>query len=157
QYGPAADTRLKEGLEKNDPHIYAEVALRYLHTKAGAEATNLLGTYYLDRGSYLMAALSFERLLTRPDADKLPLRILYKAALAFRRAGDTENSEKLWKRIAEKAGRGEVIVGRQKVTVAQLRQEFERAADLLARLGQHDWPVFRGNPARNAQGVGSTA
>src|SRR5262249_34828217 len=116
QYGPAADNLLKEALDKNDPSLLAKVAVIYFHTKAGAEATALLGTYHLDRGSYLMAALSFERLLSRPDADKLPLRILYKAALAFRRAGDTENSEKLWKRIAEKAGRGEVIVGRQKVT-----------------------------------------
>jgi outer membrane protein assembly factor BamB len=156
-YGPAADSRLKEALEKNDPSILADVAVRFLHTKAGAEASNLLGTYHLDRGSYLMAALSFERLLTRPDADKLPFKVLFKAALAFRRAGDTENAEKLWKKLADKAGRGELVVGRQKVTLDQLRREFERADKLLAQLGQNDWPVFRGNPARNAQGVGSTS
>jgi outer membrane protein assembly factor BamB len=157
QYGQVAESKLREALDKNDPALLAEVALRYLHTKAGAEATNLLGTYHLDRGSYLMAALSFERLLSRPDADKLPVKVLFKAALACRRAGDAERAEKVWKQMADKAGRGELTLARQKVTLEQLRREFERAAALVGQAGQSDWWVFRGNAARNAQGVGSTA
>src|SRR5262249_21389370 len=102
QYGQAAENRVREAIDKYDPAILAEVALRYLHTKAGADATTLLGTYHLDRGSYLMAALSFERLLGRPDAAKLPAKVLFKAALAFRRAGDSANAEKVWKLMTDK-------------------------------------------------------
>ncbi len=156
-YGPAAANALKGALDANDPAMLAEVALKYLHTKAGADATNLLGTYHLDRGSYLMAALSFERLLSRPDADKLPVKVLFKAALAFRRAGDSANAEKVWKQMTDRAGRGELVFGSRKVSLDQLRTEFERAAALVAQAGQNDWWVFRGNPARNAQGVGGTA
>ncbi|HEY1376304.1 MAG TPA: PQQ-binding-like beta-propeller repeat protein, partial [Gemmataceae bacterium] len=156
-YGQAASDALKAALDANDPGLLAEVALRYLHTKAGADATNLLGTYHLDRGSYLMAALSFERLLSRPDADKLPVKVLFKAALAFRRAGDTANAEKVWKQMADRAGRGELVFGNRKVTLNQARAEFEKAAALVAQVGQNDWWTFRGNPARNAQGVGGIA
>src|SRR5262245_49509399 len=117
QYGPAADARLKEALEKNDATILAEVALKYLHTKAGADATNLLGTYHLDRGSYLMSALCFERLMSRPDGDKLPFKVLFKAALAYRRAGDTDTAEKLWKKMVDKTARTELVLGKTRVTV----------------------------------------
>src|SRR5438132_1995182 len=44
RYGPGAEARLKEAIEKSDPTILADVALKYLHTKAGLEAANLLGT-----------------------------------------------------------------------------------------------------------------
>jgi outer membrane protein assembly factor BamB len=157
KYGQVAANHLKEALEANDPAMLAEVALRYLNTKAGADATNLLGTYHLDRGAYLMAALSYERLLGRPDADKLSAKILFKAALAYRRAGDTANAEKVWKMMADKAGRGELVFGSRKVTVEQVRTEFETAVVQLAQAGQTDWWLFHGNPARNAQGVGGTA
>lgn len=156
-YGQGAADALRNALDANDPTMLAEVALRYLHTKAGADATNLLGTYHLDRGSYLMAALSFERLLSRPDADKLSTKVLFKAALAFRRAGDQSNADKVWKKMADKAGRGELVFGGKKVSVDQLRVEFERAAVQLNQAGLSDWLVFRGNAARNAQGVGGTA
>src|SRR3954471_385527 len=145
-YGQAAADHLKAALDAHDTALLAEVALRYLHTKAGADAANLLGTYHLDRGSYLMAALSFERLLSRPDADKLPVKVLFKAALAFRRAGDAANAEKVWKKMADKAGRGELVFGGRKVSLEQVRAEFERAATLVAHAGQSDWWYFRGNP-----------
>jgi outer membrane protein assembly factor BamB len=157
RYGPAAEARLKEALEKNDPAILADVALKHLHTKAGLEAANLLGTYHLDRGNYLMAALCFERLLARPDADKISFKVLFKAALAYRRAGDTDNAEKLWKKMADRAARSELVLGKTKVTVEQLRAEYDRAAGLLSQAGLHDWPMFRGNAARSAQGIGGTA
>jgi outer membrane protein assembly factor BamB len=156
KYGQMAADHLKAALDGNDPALLAEVAVRFLHTKAGADATNLLGTYYLDRGEYLMANLSFERLLGRPDADKLPTKVLFKAALAARRAGDASAAEKWWKKMADRAGRGDLAFGGRKVTVEQVRTEFEKAVQ-LGQTGQTDWLMFRGNPARNAQGVGGAA
>jgi outer membrane protein assembly factor BamB len=156
-YGQAAKGRLQEALDKGDPQILAEVAQRYQHTKAGAEATHLLGTYYLDRGAYPMAALCFERLLAAPDADKLPVKILFRAALAFRRAGDAARAEETWKKLADKAARTDLVLGKQRVTLDQLRREYERDAGAPQLAALYDWPVFRGNASRTAQGVGSTA
>jgi len=49
----------------------------------------LLGTYLLDRGQPVMAALCFERLLAKPANEGKPAPLmLLKAAVAFRRTGD---------------------------------------------------------------------
>lgn len=156
-YGQTAGERLKEALEKSDPAVLAEVASRYRHTTAGGEATALLATYHLDRGNYLMAALCFEKILGRPDADKLSAKTLFKAALAFRRAGDSETAEKTWKRVAEKAGRGEFLLGGQKATVDRLRAEFERPINGAAQQMPREAYVFRANATRSATGVGGAA
>jgi outer membrane protein assembly factor BamB len=156
KYGQVAADHLKAALEANDPGRLAEVALRYLHTKAGADATNLLGTYYLDRGEYLMANLSFERLLGRADSDKLPAKVLFKAALAARRAGDAATAEKWWKKMTDRAGRGELVLAGKNVSVDRLRTEFEKAV-VTGHPGETEWRLFHGNSARNAQGVGGIA
>jgi outer membrane protein assembly factor BamB len=156
-YGQTAQGRLQEALNKGDPQILAEVAQRFQHTKAGTEATHLLGTYYLDRGAYPMAALCFERLLAQPDADKLSFKILFRAAIAFRRAGEAGQAERTWKKLADKAARTDMVLGKQRVTLDQLRREYERDAGAPQLAALYDWPVFRGNASRTAQGVGSTA
>ena len=67
-----------------------DVARRFYYTAAGIEATDLLGTYYLDRGRPHDAALCFKRLLerTKDTPEALAPFTLFKAALAFRRVGD---------------------------------------------------------------------
>jgi outer membrane protein assembly factor BamB/tetratricopeptide (TPR) repeat protein len=157
QFGAPAKARLAEAKTKGDPQILAEVAQRYLHTEAGAEATNLLGTYYVDRGRYLMAALCFERLLSRPGADRLPARTLFKAALAFQRAGDVGNTQEAWKKLTARAGRDGVPMGDQVVSLDRLRKELDKGeagGELVASLS--DWQLFRGSPSRSAQAHGGT-
>lgn len=157
QYGQAAGERLKDAIEKSDPALLAEVASRFLHTTAGAEAVSLLATYHLDRGSYLMAALCYEKLLSRPDAEKLSGKTLLKAALAFQRSGDSVSAEKTWKRVADKAARGDIVLGGQKATVERLRAEFERPVIGMGQSTPRDAYVFRGNAARSDTGIGGAA
>jgi len=107
--------RLREAIEKADPTILAEVSQRFLHTKAGLDATDLLGTYHLDRGQYLMATLCYERLLARPDADKLSPKVLFKAALAYRRSGNVPASDKMYARLSERVGRGDMSLGKSRL------------------------------------------
>ena len=157
QYGQAATNRLREATERADPSILAEVSQRYFHTKSGLEATNLLGTYHLDRGQHLMASLCFERLLSRPDADKLPPKALFKAALAYRGAGDNAAAERIVSKIAEKIGRGDISFNRVRLSMEQLRAELNRDFGGEPVFGMFDWPIFRGNSHRNARGHGGTA
>lgn len=157
QFGPAAEDKFKDAVAAADPALLAEISQRYQHTDAGLKATDLLGTYHLDRGQYLMAALCFERLLARPDADKLPPKVLFKAALAYRRAGMATQAEVLFARFADAARRGEVAFGKAKPTLDALRGEYSRDIGGDPVFGLTDWPMFRGNPARSAQGVGGSA
>src|SRR5947207_10313426 len=82
QNGARARGDLTQAKQAGDRQLMALVSQRYFHTAAGAEATNLLGTYRLDRGDYRMAALYVERLLSHHLADKLSPMTLFKAALA---------------------------------------------------------------------------
>lgn len=156
QYGQAAADRLREAVATADPVLLAEVAQRYFHTKAGLTATDLLGTYHLDRGQYLMASLCYERLLSRPDADKLPARVLFKAALAARRSGSPQAAT-LAARLAGEIGRGDLTLGKARLNAETVRAELDRDAASVLTLSLSDWPLFRGNASRTAQAQGSTA
>jgi outer membrane protein assembly factor BamB/tetratricopeptide (TPR) repeat protein len=156
QYGFTARKLLNEAKAQSDPRILAEVAQRYFHTEAGAEATDLLGTYHLDRGRPLMAALCYDRLLHREGAESLSPLTLFKAALAFHQVGDGTNSElaqQAWKRLAAKVGRDGLRVGEEQVSLDQLHKELDRAT-VPETASPFDWALFRGNPSRSATGRG---
>ena len=153
KYGGRAKARLAEGKAKSDPAILAEVALKFQHTEAGAEATNLLGTYGLDRGDYVRAALCFERLLQHQHADKLKPLTLFKAALAFRRVGDTGNAERAWERLA-KVSRDGLVLGDKTLPLDQVQALLEKIATDSLPASLFDWTMFGGGPNRTAQGNG---
>ena len=156
QYGFTARKLLTEAKAKSDPRILAEVAQRYFHTEAGAEATDLLGTYHLDRGRPLMAALCYDRLLHREGTENLPALTVFKAALAFHQVGDatnTEASHQAWKRLAAKIGRDGLRIGEEQAGLEQLQKELDRAA-APETASPFDWAVFRGNASRSAKGRG---
>jgi outer membrane protein assembly factor BamB len=151
-YGPPSKARLNEAKTKSDPRILAEVAQRYLHTEAGAEATNLLGTYHLDRGNFVMAALCFERLISREAAKVTPLN-LFKATLAYHRIGDQKNGERAWSQLVQKVRSDNGLrFGDQLVTLDRLRQHVDKVA--LPPADPYDWSIYRGNASRTAQGTG---
>lgn len=153
---PAADL-LKQAKATGDAALLARVAHDYLHTDAGAEATELLGTRAMDRGQFVQAALCFERLMNRQGPDKLSPLTLFKAALAFHRAGDKTNEKVAWEQLATKSPDG-LRLGGQAFALDTLRREVEQSlADPLQRLrSKHEWPEFGGDPGRNAQGEGGT-
>ena len=156
RFGNRAKALLNDAKAASNTQLIAEVALKYLHTEAGAEATNILGTYYLDRGSYVMAALCFERLLGRQDAAKLSPLSLFKAALAFQRAGDKNNAERAWTRLSDAASRdGGLRIGDQLVNLDQARAEMDRSVFVPVTTNVSDWPLLRGSPSRSAQGNGN--
>jgi outer membrane protein assembly factor BamB/tetratricopeptide (TPR) repeat protein len=156
RFGGKARKLLDEAKKKGDFDALGEVAARYLHTQAGAEANELLATHYLDRGQFFLAALRFERQLAlNPKRVPVSDLTLFKAALAYRRAGDVKNSERLWKQLTprlEKAGG--LKIGEQLVSAEKL----EKALAQIPRpetIGSHDWPMVAGNLTRSAQALGS--
>ena len=156
RYGGKALTLLREAKEKGDQHLLEEAAQRYFHTVAGVEANERLATMHLDRSEYFLAALRFGRMLKLP-AERHPLSemTLFKAALSYRRAGDKEKAEVVWKRLDDKLqGKEGLRIGDNVLALNKIRAFFEDD-QLEVRFGLNDWPMIRGDRANNAQGVGS--
>lgn len=63
QFGDAAQRELQAALANGSLNRLAEVATRYFQTDAGFQAANQLGTRYLDRGEFGLAAFWFRELL----------------------------------------------------------------------------------------------
>jgi outer membrane protein assembly factor BamB/tetratricopeptide (TPR) repeat protein len=149
-FGPKARALLKEATERDDVQLLTQVVERYAATEAGAEATERLGTYHLDRGQRDLAGRCFSLLLSRTDPERLPPLTLYKAAAACRLAGDSTHEERAWKVLVRRAPEGLTIDGRQ-VNLDRLRDGLARLADSS---GRADWRVFRGDASRGGRGDG---
>ncbi|MDY3552118.1 PQQ-like beta-propeller repeat protein [Gemmata sp. JC717] len=154
-YGVTASALLDDAIKANcDLALLSDVSQRYFNTKAGAEATVLLGTLHLERGNYLEAAYAFERLLPRKDVeDILTPRTLFKTALAFKRSGDPRHAD-LYKPTEEKlfkAARDGIRFGRTLYSLDRLRSELARPVELVrATTVVGEWAQRGGNPGRNA-------
>jgi outer membrane protein assembly factor BamB len=125
-YGPRARALLARAKRQGNPALAAEVARRYPLTAAGVEAAGWVAVAHLDRGRDALAALCFARLLERPGADALAPAVLFRAALAFRRAGDRARAELAWKQVAARAPAGLRLSGKD-VSLAELRRQLEDA------------------------------
>ncbi|MFT3882563.1 MAG: PQQ-binding-like beta-propeller repeat protein [Gemmatales bacterium] len=153
QFGSEAKVALKQAKANANPQLLAEVALKFVHTEAGAEAAAWLGAYHLDHGRYIVSALCYERLLSRDKGGDLPLSILYKAALAFERAGDAANRERVWKLIQVKLANTN-----EKLPTAIRSWDENRLKNALKTIAssrntgsQNDWRLFMGSPDRTAR------
>lgn len=156
RFGGKAKSMLDSAREKGDRDQLAEVAQRYLHTKAGMDASELLATDFLDRGQYFMAALRLEKLLAmNPERAKLSDLTLFKAVLAYRRAGDVKNADMAWRRLEPKLREnGGLRIGTEVVAVAKL-QQFLDENHVVDSASPHDWPIVWGNITHSAQAKGS--
>ncbi|MCI0462193.1 MAG: hypothetical protein L0Z62_35015 [Gemmataceae bacterium] len=153
--GGKARQMLDKAKKTGDRELLADVAQRYMHTKAGIEANDLLATTFLDRGQFFTAALRYERLLALPQSRyKVTDLTLFKAALSYRRAGDGPNADRLWKRLHGRIGNRGLRVGEQVVTTAQLEDLLKRTP-IGPPPNPHDWPMPWGNQLRTAQAKGS--
>ena len=156
RYGGKALALLREAKETGDEDLLSEVAHRYFHTKAGVEANERLATMLLDRGQFFLAALRFGQML-KLSQDRYPTAplTLFKAALSYRRAGDREKSDSVWKKLDEKlAGKEGLQVGEATIALDRLRGFLDDDKQTIT-FGIYDWPMVRGDRANNAQGVGS--
>jgi outer membrane protein assembly factor BamB/tetratricopeptide (TPR) repeat protein len=169
EVGAAADQKLKDAVERGDAALLNEVSLRYFHTKAGAEATVLIGRRHLDRGHYSFAAETFRRYMQRNHDDPVPVHVNFMAALSYRRlaieaAARNSKDEKeifekhaaeFWDKVRKEVGGKEVAFGPKKVTLAQLEAAYNAPVAIRAQGNERDWPMARGNLKNNGQGYGS--
>ncbi len=157
-YGPKAAELLKEAKATNRPEVLAQVMRLYLYTDAGAEATDLLGTYHLDRGNFSTAGRCFSLLLGRSGADKLSPTTLFKAAYAFHQTGAAEDKtaeEHVWQQLSERVR--EVKLGNGEARGVDELRTYVAASVRPGEFYVGDWSLYRGGPSRTDRGVGSYA
>ncbi len=154
-YGQAASAMLEDAIKANyDLAMLSEISQRFFHTRAGAEATVLLGTLQLERGNYLEAAYAFERILTRPGSEELLTpRTLFKACLALKRSGDPRHAELFAKTIGllnKATAKDGLTIGRRQYAFEQLKTEIDRPLELIrATTTVGEWAMGGGNPSRS--------
>ena len=159
RFGAQAKALLDKAKKDGGYQGLKDVARRFYYTAAGIEATELLGTYYLDRGRPHDAALCFKRLLerTKDVAEPLAPFTLFKAALAFRRVGDPSYlalADQVWNKLAGRLGREGLQINGDTYALDQLQSELQRTA-ALDNLSPLEWTLFRGDATRTAAGRGS--
>jgi outer membrane protein assembly factor BamB len=158
-YGPKSADLLKEAKATNKPELLALIMRLYLHTEAGAEATDLLGTYHLDRGNFSTASRCFSLLLGRPGADKLPPVTFFKAAYAFHQTGTAEDKvaeEQAWKQLSGRTREVKLGNGESR-NLEDLQSSVAASMRAGGEIYASDCPLYRGNVSRSAQGFGSHA
>ena len=158
--GPTAEQKLKQAEDENDMLLMAEVSTRYLHTKAGAEATIRLGTWHLDRGRYAQAAHAFRRFALRNPKDELPAPLLFKAALAYKRQSGSDPSfskeaARYWDLFEKAANNGQVTIGTKTFSFEQLKSEYDKTVAAGPKFFHDQWGLFRRDPSNNGVGSGS--
>ena len=146
RFGAQAKNKLVEAKSTGSREVLAEVAQRFLHTKAGIEANDLLATYFMDRGQFFMAALRFEKLFAmNPERVKLEDLTLFKAALAYRRAGDTKNADATWRKLEPRLREhGGLKIGEDTIAETKLRGILDETP-VTESASAFDWPYIRGN------------
>lgn len=153
QFGSNARLAFKQAKAKADPQAMADIALKYVHTEAGAEAASWLGSYHLDHGRYIVAALCFERLLSRENAgSELNATTLFKAACAFERAGDAANRDRAWKLFQAKLNQPNERLpsAMRSWDEAKLKDALKIASAARGLFDVQDWRLFMGSPDRTA-------
>jgi len=153
-YGREAASNLERAQKQNDPQLLADVAQRFLHTKSGLKAAELLGTRCLERDEPMMAAPYFERLVNGPRGAELDTQIILKAALAFYRAGDKAGGDEEWKKLQARAKQdGGIQIGNQLISIDRVRDELDKASREEPRLSR-DVSYYRFTASRTGQGIG---
>lgn len=155
-YGAEAKGLLDEAKRAGNNEALKEVAQRFRHTKAGIEANEILATLDLARGQVFTAALKYEQILSmNPDWAKVSDITLFKASLAYYRAGNKKNYDETWKRLqANLQGKPGLQVGEDVVPMAKLEDTLKETV-VVSDVNVFDWPSWRGNNKNAAQANGS--
>jgi outer membrane protein assembly factor BamB len=161
QFGAEARVALESALQDNDLAAITEVSRRYFHTKAGYEATLLVGRLQLGQGRPLAAALTLKRVADVPNAaGQYDPELSVLLATCWLHAGQPELASETLLAIKARQPSAKVRL------VEGPTPLFERDEEALAWLERivgaprgtgsltaKEWVVYRGNEARNARSL----
>ncbi len=164
QFGAEAKLLLEDAVRSGDLEKLNEVTRRYFHTRAGYDATVLLGRLHFDRGRPLAAALCWKRVLdTTVAGARFEPELSVLLASAYLQAGRNDAAVEVLAGLRKRLPDAQVSIGSQ--PAAPLPASGQELAWLESRFGSPDragsadagtsqWTMYRGNAARNASAVG---
>jgi len=158
QFGARAQQMLKAAVTAGDAAGLAELSRRFFHTRAGYEATLLLGLHYLDCGSPLAAALTLQRVRDAcPVADQFEPGLSVATAACWLRAGQPETARAVLDKARQRNPRAVLQIGGTEVALSAeaARLIAPRGPAASAQPEAEQCLVYRGNAARNASTASS--
>ncbi|MBN1854358.1 MAG: PQQ-binding-like beta-propeller repeat protein [Pirellulales bacterium] len=157
-----ARNALTSAIEAGDLPAIRMVSRRYFHTPAGYQATLLLARNEQDHGRPASAAAMYDQLIELPHAvHQFGPQLYLLDASAHLQSGRTDSARRAIELLRRDYPRQEVIVGG--VAVNLFNQNEDPVQWLASRLDikdsrsgsiQQNWPMFRGDPARNLESDG---
>ena len=163
-FGAKAQHMLSDALAANDIDGISQVARRYFNTKAGNDATLLVGLSDLDHNQPLAAALCLERLHDVATGAGYEPSLTVLLAYSWLQGGQESRAKQLLIELKRKSPGAKIRVGDKSAVlfaddsqaIAWLtntlgKDRLSRAAHLL------QWAIFRGDPSRNASSDGGSA
>ena len=154
QWGANARAMLSAAAAAGDVAGLAEVSRRFFHTRAGYEATFLLGLHQWHRGSPLAAAMTLKRLTEScPVAEQFEPGLSAALAACWFRAGEPEKARAVLEKLIAMSPKGSLrLGGKKEVSIPADVTALIRSGvvDPAGRPLSEGWLMAGGNAARNA-------
>lgn len=160
--GAEAEALLEQAISEGALPLLTEVTRKYFHTRAGHEATLLIGRWHLDHGRPLAAALWLQRLAdTAQAARRCEPELSVMLASSWWHANVPQKAESVLIALRARDPKATVRAGNSPVALfrddAQALAWLEKLAGSRNQLRFADelqWLMFRGNSSRNARSTG---
>jgi outer membrane protein assembly factor BamB len=162
-FGAKAQRILSDALAANDIEAVGQVARRYFNTKAGNDATLLVGLWDLDHNQPLAAALCLQRLHDVATATGYEPSLSVLLAFCWLHGGQEDRARGILLELKKKDSGATIQMGGKSIRL--FNDESKAIAWLNDTMGKDrmprgveslQWAMFRGNPARNATSAGGT-
>jgi len=153
QCGARARSMLSAAAAAGDAAGLAEVSRRFFHTRAGYEATFLLGLHQWNHGSPLAAAMTLKRLKDScPVADEFEPGLSVALAASWFRAGNPDKARPVLDELRQRFPHASVRIGGKDVSLAGNGWSVitSGAKALAGSQAAAGWLMDGGDPARNA-------
>lgn len=162
KYGLRARVILKNAIAAQDTQAIAQISRLYFHTRAGLEATMLMGHAHLSNGRPMMAAVAFEKVADASQGrERFDPEVTLLAAVSWSLNGSTERGAKLLRALKKRVGNAEVQFYGKRVPlfddntpVQRWLKEIVTSTPLQSHPVVNQWLVYRGDTQRNAESGG---
>lgn len=159
KYGVRASVLLKQAVADNDIAGISAVSRLYFYTRAGQEATMLMGHSHLAQGRAVMAAAAFEKIASHDQGrQRFDPEATLLAAIGWSLNGSTQKADRLLRDLKRRTNEKDVTFYGQPVPLFDQDAPLQRwlkqavaATPLQSHPVVRQWLMYRGDRKRNAE------